>query len=65
MFRKAGLDVSQATIVHFYPEATEQLLARLEADYAGKAPQEVRRTIFEVVARGNGFEFVVTEQKYR
>ncbi|MCA9060901.1 MAG: hypothetical protein KDA85_20455 [Planctomycetaceae bacterium] len=65
LFQKAGLDVGQATIVHFYPPETEQMLAQLEADYAGKAPNEIRRTSFDVINRGSGFEFKVTDQKYR
>jgi hypothetical protein len=62
LFQRAGIDASQGTIFHFYPPATEQLLATLEVQYAGRRTQEIRRTYFVVARGGDGFVFNVTRQ---
>jgi hypothetical protein len=63
LFQRAGIDASQAlTIFHFYSQATEQMLMQLEHEYAGRQPQEIRRTYFVVERSGQGFVFRVTRQ---
>ena len=42
----------------------EELLAKLEADYAKRPTRDIRRTYFSVEPRGAKFEFVVTRQAY-
>ncbi|MEI7700286.1 MAG: hypothetical protein WCK86_10845 [Planctomycetia bacterium] len=62
LFKKAGLDASNGVILHFYPAATEQILAQLEVSYGNQQPSAVRKTYFQVRRAGSGFEFVVTRQ---
>ncbi|MGH7200365.1 MAG: hypothetical protein ACREJB_07145, partial [Planctomycetaceae bacterium] len=64
LFQKAGVDVRSATIFHFYPQKTEQMLARLELSYRNRPVREIRRTYFAVERAGNGYQFVVTRQSY-
>ncbi|MEZ6059860.1 MAG: hypothetical protein R3C19_05820 [Planctomycetaceae bacterium] len=62
----AGItDVSSGIILHFYPRETEEILARLEHDYANLRPDQIRRTYFDVARDGDGFKFEVTNQKRR
>ncbi len=62
LFKKAGLDAANGVILHFYPPATEQMLAQLEVSYGNQQPSAIRRTYFQVRRAGSGFEFVVTRQ---
>lgn len=62
LFKKAGLDAGNGVILHFYPPATEQMLAQLEVSYGNQQPSAIRRTYFQVRRAGSGFEFVVTRQ---
>lgn len=64
LFKKAGVDVGGASIFHFYPKQTEDLLAKLEAEYRNRPTRDIRRTYFAVEARGTGYRFVVTRQAY-
>ena len=64
LFERAGEDARSGSILHFYPPATEQLLARLERDYRNRSVKEIRRTYFTVIPQGNGFAFAVTRQLY-
>ena len=64
LFKRAGIDVSNAVILHFYPKRTEQMLAQAEYEYRKRPPQQIRRTYFAVVKDGNGYKFVVTKQLY-
>lgn len=64
LFQKQNIAVGSATIFHFYPPQTEQLLAQLELKYQNRAVEEIRRTYFVVQSEGNGFRFVVTKQRY-
>ena len=64
LLKKAGIDITDRVIMQFYPAATEQQLAQLERAYAGTRDiNEVRRTVFDVRAKGDKFEFVVTGQQ--
>lgn len=65
LFQKAGIDAGPAVVMHFYPAATEEMLAKVEFDYGKKAATEIRRTYFQVKKAGSGYEFVVTRQQLR
>jgi hypothetical protein len=58
-------DPASGKVLHFYDPNTEQQLARLELEYANKPIDQIRRTYFEVRRKGNGFEFVVVNQKLK
>ncbi len=62
LFQRAGIDANEATIMHFYPRETEQLLLTIEQQFAGRSPQEIRLTYFLVERGGDGFVFRVTRQ---
>jgi hypothetical protein len=64
LFRRAGVDVTGAIILHLYPKKTEAMLAKLEFDFRKRKPDTIRRTYFSVRSRGGGFQFVVTRQSY-
>ncbi len=64
LFKKGSVDASGAVLFHFYPKDTEQLLLKMEFDYAKKKASEIRRTYFVVVKQGSGYAFVVTRQTY-
>ena len=66
-FKRAGVDVGNGTIMHFYPPETEAMLARLERSYRNRAPDEIRRTYFLVQRSKRDrrrHEFIVTHQVY-
>ena len=65
LFQKAGIDATEAIIMHFYPAETELLLATIEQEFAGRPSSEIRRTTFRVRRAGNGFEFFVASQKLK
>lgn len=64
LFRKANIDVTGGILFHFYPKKTEQMLARLELEAAGRPVAEIRRTYFVVRQKSPGYEFVVTRQTF-
>lgn len=64
LFRKAGLDIGAAPILHFYPKKTEDLLATLEFRYKNRKASEIRRTFFEVQQSRAGYDFEVVRQTY-
>lgn len=62
----AGItDAEPARIVHFYAPETEELLARLEEEHAGRPSEQIRRTRFRATGQPGAFEFVVESQRYR
>ncbi|MCA9034459.1 MAG: hypothetical protein KDA91_04975 [Planctomycetaceae bacterium] len=65
LFQKAGIDATQAAILHFYPTELEQQLAQLELSFAGRPAEQIRRTYFEVQRSGSGYAFKVTDQKLK
>lgn len=65
LFQKAGIDATEAVIMHFYPNATELMLATIEQEFAGRPSAEIRRTTFSVRRVGNVFEFFVASQKLK
>ena len=62
LFQRASEDASNGVILHFYPTATEQMLAQLEVSYGNQQPAAIRRTYFRVRKTGSGYEFVVDRQ---
>jgi len=66
LLTKAGVtDLVGATVLHFYPPETEQLLVQAEAEYANRPVEQIRRTNFRVAGESGSFRFVVESQKYR
>ena len=66
LFEKAGVkDAASGTVLHFYDPQTEQMLAQLELERAGRPAEQIRRTYFQVKKAGGGYEFVVSSQKLR
>ena len=64
LFKKINVDATPGTILHFYDRSTEAMMLTLERDYAGRLPDDIRRTYFQVKPAGSGYEFVVTKQTY-
>ncbi|MFP6763621.1 MAG: hypothetical protein VB858_08385 [Planctomycetaceae bacterium] len=64
LFQKAGIDATQATIMHFYAPETEALLAKVEVAHRNRKTSEIRRTYFNVRKDGSGYKFIVTSQSY-
>ena len=64
LFGRAKVDVRGATILHFYPQQTEAMLAQLEHSYRNRPADQIRRTYFTVVGSGTGYEFRVTRQTF-
>lgn len=62
LFQKAGVDASNALIMHFYPQETENQLAVLELEYKKRKANEIKKTYFAVRAAKDGFEFTITSQ---
>lgn len=64
LLAKAGVQVGQGRILHFYTPETENRLAVAERNYANRKAKEIRRTYFAVVKQGQGYTFEVTRQTY-
>ncbi|MFO0944765.1 MAG: hypothetical protein U1D30_02280 [Planctomycetota bacterium] len=64
LLAKAKVPTDNATIVQFFPAGLEDQLAKLERDFKGKEPKEIRQTRFGVRRKGDGFEFYVIDQSY-
>lgn len=64
LFRKAGIEVGQRGVIfQFFPAQVEQILSRLEQQYKGLQPLEIRTTKFSVITTGNRFAFEVIDQQ--
>lgn len=64
LLAKAGVQVGQGRILHFYTPETENRLAVVERNFANRKAKEIRRTYFAVVKQGQGYTFEVTRQTY-
>ena len=62
LFQKANIDASSADILHFYTSETETQMSRIEQEFGGHMPGEIRRTYFRVRKAENGYEFFVQKQ---
>jgi hypothetical protein len=63
LLSKAGIQVGDKIVLQFYPPAAEEQLARLERNYRGRLPGEIRVTRFSVVPKGDGYDFQVMAQE--
>jgi hypothetical protein len=64
LLRKAGIEVGQRGVIfQFFPAQVEQILSRLEQQYKGLQPVEIRSTKFRVIPTGNRFAFEVIDQQ--
>lgn len=63
LLQKARIDVGDKPILQFYPKGAEQRLARLEVQYRGLQPAEIRVTRFRVVPEAGGYGFEVIDQQ--
>lgn len=65
----AGINVQGRITVQFYSPKVENILANLEKSYweskGKKSVKQVKRTVFGVRRKGNGFEYYVISQLYR
>ena len=64
LLAKAGVQVGQGRILHFYIPQTENQLAVVERNFANRKAKEIRRTYFSVVKQGQGYTFEVSRQTY-
>jgi hypothetical protein len=60
---RAGVTVAGRTLLQFYPEKIESLLAQIEAEHAeGGRVDKLQKTIFGGRRAGAGFEFYIIDQ---
>lgn len=64
LLQKANIPTTGRIILQFYSADTENLLANIEKNYAGREADEIRKTVFQVERAGGGFQFKVVEQSY-
>jgi hypothetical protein len=63
---KAGIADQGDIILQFFPLETQAILYGLERKHAGgRKPEQIRHTVFRVIAVADRFEFRVEEQSYR
>lgn len=64
LLSKAGINSEGKELWHFLPAELESQLVRLERAYAGRDPNDIKRTRFRLQAKEKspGYEFVVIEQ---
>jgi hypothetical protein len=66
LFSQAGVDIAEATVMHFVSPETEARLEQLEIEYAaGTEVSRIRRTYFELREVKGRIDFVVTRQTLR
>ena len=64
LFAKAGHQLDDVVLFHFYSKKAEGILAKRELDYANRSVKDIRRTYFVVQRDGNGYDFNVVRQTY-
>lgn len=64
IFRNAGIDAEQALVLHFYPQNTEAVMAKLEREASERPVDQIRRTYFVVRHADKGYAFEVTRVVY-
>jgi hypothetical protein len=64
LLRKAGVTIKGKELLHFFPDAVQDELQKLEQQYAGRKREEIRRTLFRIrPAKKQGhYHFEVVEQ---
>ncbi len=64
LFSKAGIAAENALVLHFYPAATEAMLAKLERESSERPSDQIKRTYFLVKQVPEGYAFEVTRIVY-
>ncbi len=64
LLARAGVNVKNKRVAHFFPELLRKRLAIIERAYAQRDRSLIKRTRFRIVpnAAGDGYEFVVVQQ---
>ena len=66
LLNQAGIVTKNRIVMQLITKELENTLAQIEKEYAGKRDvRAIGKTIFEVRAKGNGYEFFVKDQRYR
>lgn len=65
LLKTAGIDVGDDLILHLWPPATSEKLAKLEREFKGRDVKEIYRTRFAVKRTFRGYEVHVEEQVTR
>lgn len=65
MFSAAGVDLTDAVLVHFFSAGTERMLQQRALEFAGRGEHEISRTWFRLAGTQSGFEFEVVRQTGR
>lgn len=63
LLARAGVNVGNKPIFQFYPKDVEEILVQKEVAFAGRQPGEIRRTRFQVVSAGSGYDVKVISQE--
>jgi hypothetical protein len=62
LLKNAGIDAGEDIILHLWPPATADKLAKLEQEYKGRKPLDIFLTRFAVKRTFRGYEVYVDEQ---
>ena len=69
LLTQAGIQLQDRSMLKFIPPELENLLAKIELDYATQnghpSVTQIAKTIFESKATSGGYEFSVIDQRYR
>jgi hypothetical protein len=63
LFKKANEEIGEYDVFQFYSADSERRLAELEVKFKGRNPGEIRVTRFQVVRKGEGYDFEVVAQE--
>jgi hypothetical protein len=63
LFKKANEDIGDDNVFQFYSADAERRLAELEVKFKGRNPGEIRVTRFQVVPKGESYDFEVVAQE--
>lgn len=64
LYKKAGIDVGNGTLMQFFPPKLEEKLLELELAYRKRKLNEIRRTYFTTLRNDEGYDIIVTRQVY-
>ncbi|MCE5266666.1 MAG: hypothetical protein LLG00_02105, partial [Planctomycetaceae bacterium] len=62
LLARAGIQTDGRPVLKFLASETEQTLARLEREYKGASPKDIRRTRFGIKGSPGAYEFFVIDQ---
>jgi hypothetical protein len=63
LFKMANEEIGDDNVFQFYSADAERRLAELEVKYKGRNPGEIRVTRFQVVPKGESYDFAVVAQE--